>query len=248
MSGLDDAARRALVRLLWRSVADQDDHDSCEPDDRLDICDAWQALGFGDHWPGAEAAANRLSLAKRAELSSRFRHVTGAIGDAVFSLEEPTPIYRYSARYTVGLGADPRMAAFVMLNPSTADQDQLDPTLRRCRGFALREGCDRMTIVNLYAWRATDPADMWRAADPIGPGNDEVIAEVCRAADLVICGWGGGQAKNAAQRERFTARAARVRSMLREAGVELHHLGLTNGGQPTHPLYLPGATPVTRWT
>jgi len=167
------------------------------------------------------------------------RRLDGAIGAAWFSDDEPAT-YRYLAMYPIAPGAASRTCVFVMLNPSTADHDQFDPTLRRCRAFAIREGCNVMKIVNIYALRSTDPAALWTAADPIGPENDAMIEAVCEVADLVVCGWGAHGERN--------GRGDSVRFDLLRAGVKLHRLGrLTKGGEPRHPLYLPKNAPLTRW-
>lgn len=60
---------------------------------------------------------------------------------------------------------------FVMLNPSTADAEQDDPTIRRCLGYAFRWGFARLIVTNLYALRSTDPRALWEHPDPIGPGK-----------------------------------------------------------------------------
>lgn len=141
-------------------------------------------------------------------------------------------IYRYSLDRTWQHGG-PR-ALFVMLNPSTADAHLDDPTIRRCKGFALALGCTGVTVVNLYAYRATKPADLWRAEDPVGPENDEHLADTLTSwRDLgwpVIGAWGAN------------AEPERVRDVLRLVdGIEWTALSVTAGGMPGHPLYISGA-------
>lgn len=75
-------------------------------------------------------------------------------------------------------------------NPSTADESRLDPTLWRLRAYAHRFGFRAFTMLNLFAYRATDPRVLRRAADPMGPDNDRYLLEVCRQAALVVCCWG----------------------------------------------------------
>lgn len=159
---------------------------------------------------------------------------------ALFQL--PESYARLSAcgtyRYTLGRRwtQDPSQGAavFVMLNPSTADAEKDDPTIVRCRNFAKALGCGALHVVNLYAYRATKPADLWRCADPIGPENDEVLRETFKAAARedrpVIAAWGA----NAEPR-----RAEFVGVLANAAGVTLTALGVTKAGQPRHPLYLP---------
>lgn len=85
-------------------------------------------------------------------------------------------LYRYRLDRRWGYG--PRVA-WIMLNPSTADSEAEDATSRRVQAFSRRWGFSALTVVNLYAWRATDPTDLWTAQDPVGPENDRHIAEVC---------------------------------------------------------------------
>jgi hypothetical protein len=167
---------------------------------------------------------------------------------ALFDL--PTTYARISDdglyRYTLGrrwapLGG-PAAAVFVMLNPSTADAERDDNTIVRCRNFAKDLGCGGLHVVNLYAYRATKPADLWRAADPIGPENDEVLRATFLTAhgegSPVIAAWG---ANAKADREAFVSVLARA------AGVTLTALGVTKDHAPRHPLYLPASARPERW-
>lgn len=119
--------------------------------------------------------------------------------------------------------------AYIMLNPSTADGSQDDPTIRKCVGFAERLGYGSFSIVNLFAYRATDPKELKTIADPEGPGNNAIIKNVCSAADFVIAAWGvhGGLRK----------RDTEVIKLL--DCVKIYCLGITKDGNPKHPLYTP---------
>ncbi len=130
-------------------------------------------------------------------------------------------------------------ANFLMLNPSTADETVLDPTCARARDYAERWGYGSLLVTNLFAWRATDPRAMRSAEDPVGAGNDAAILSAARAAKLVVCAWGNHGA--------HLGRSAHVRHRLRDAGIALHVLRLNAGGEPAHPLYLPGALAPRRW-
>ncbi|MEZ4403802.1 MAG: DUF1643 domain-containing protein [Kofleriaceae bacterium] len=159
-------------------------------------------------------------------------------------LERPGAVLSGCGRYRYQLRRDlpgpPRrgVVGFVLLNPSTADADHDDPTLRRCLGFAARWGAAGVVVGNLFAWRATDPRALAAAPDPVGPHNDRHLAAIAAAADLVVCGWGVHGAG---------ARAAAVIARLAATATPLYHLGLTAGGQPRHPLYLPATTRRRRW-
>lgn len=104
-------------------------------------------------------------------------------------------LYRYSLHREWRVGYDvPRWVTFVMLNPSTANAHQDDPTIRRCIGFAKSLGGTGLAVVNLYAFRATSPADLWTTPDPVGPNNDHHLAlflEMAARYDFpIIAAWG----------------------------------------------------------
>jgi hypothetical protein len=116
-----------------------------------------------------------------------------------------------------------------MLNPSTADAERDDPTIRRCIGFSQAWGFGSAEIVNLFALRATDPGVLRVHADPVGPETDDHILSAAARAEVVIAAWGAfGFA---------TSRAEHVLSLL--SNKRLHCLGRTRSGAPRHPLYLP---------
>lgn len=120
--------------------------------------------------------------------------------------------------------------AFGMLNPSTADHLKLDPTITRCCKRAMAGGAGGLIVWNLFAWRATDPADMKRAADPVGRLNNLAMARAVQASALTIAGWGAHGS--------HLGRDAEVRRLLAMAGEPLHALAFTADGRPRHPLYL----------
>lgn len=138
-------------------------------------------------------------------------------------------------RYRLGRTWDnskPIYANFLMLNPSTADEVILDPTVTRCLAFARTWGYGALVVTNLFGWRATEPADMKAAEDPVGPENDQHILETALFAGVVVCAWGNHGV--------WLGRNEAVVRMLRDAGVKLHVLKInTATKQPAHPLYLP---------
>jgi hypothetical protein len=145
-------------------------------------------------------------------------------------------LYRYQLhrRWMIGRG----WAVFIMLNPSTADARIDDPTIRRCMGFARCWGNEGLIVGNLYGFRATDPAALSRASDPVGPRNDDILNEIFAFAQLpnsrVICGWGTNASKS--ERPFVVTRA------IERAGCEPHCLGTTKDGHPRHPLYVSADT------
>ena len=147
---------------------------------------------------------------------------------------DPARAYRYLLTRTWDLAKPP--VTWVMLNPSTADAHTDDPTCTRVIRFARREGYGGITVVNLFAYRATDPAVLRVVPDPAGPLNDAFIRGACPPGRTVIAAWGAGEA--------LAARGAAVAGMLAAAGVPLHALGVTGQGQPRHPLYVPASAPL----
>lgn len=141
-----------------------------------------------------------------------------------------SPCGRYRYRLTRRWGDGPT-CGFVMLNPSTADADQDDPTIRRCIGFAKREGCGGLIVVNLFAWRSTSPLGLLDADDPVGPdADDHLLLAIDQVDGPLIAAWGVWN--------RGT-RPGDVRAMI---GKHCVCLGKTKDGHPRHPLYVKGET------
>lgn len=128
----------------------------------------------------------------------------------------------------------------IMLNPSTADALLDDPTIRRGIAFARREGFGGIIVINLCAFRATQPDDMKKADDPIGPINDDQIRllfELAASSGVpVLAAWGANGT--------FRNRDTEVRLIALETGVDLVCLGTTKDGHPRHPLYVAGDQPL----
>lgn len=165
------------------------------------------------------------------------------ISSAVISADH---LYRYELRRAWGtLGPT---ATFVMLNPSTADAHVDDPTIRRCVGFAQREGCDSLTVINLLAWRATNPRDLPADWSAIGPDNDATWSQVVGDTGPLIAAWGSASALQGMAAVPFRTQIARFAKLCRERGVDLMCLGTTKNGQPRHPLYVRADQPLVRFT
>jgi hypothetical protein len=150
-------------------------------------------------------------------------------GGATF---DPSGAYRYH----LWREWDPALPSvtFVMLNPSTADAEQADPTTRRCIGFAQAWGYGRLEVVNLFAYRATSPADLFKACEPVGAQNGDWLVQATRG-QAVVAAWGNG--------------ATRLGNALPEQpGTTLSCLGTTSLGQPRHPLYVPAGQRLVPWT
>lgn len=138
----------------------------------------------------------------------------------------------------------PQSVVFIMLNPSTADGDKDDPTIRRCVSFAKAWGYDRMEVVNLFAFRATNPEQLLaldHGDEPWGADNHRQIdrlldGDVCSDVGMIVCAWGchGG---HLGQDEIVMGW---IQEHWRIADIPVMALRLTKDGQPCHPLYLPG--------
>lgn len=138
--------------------------------------------------------------------------------------------YRYSLSRDTGLlTPDKGIVLFIMLNPSTADAFTEDPTIRRCMGFAKTWGHSGLVVGNLYALRATNPKELWKADNPIGRNNDYWLKQMMSETKDVVCAWG-----NNAQPDR----AREFINIARELYVNLWCLGINKDGSPRHPLYI----------
>ena len=137
--------------------------------------------------------------------------------------------YRYALwrNWSGGPNRASNYVMFVALNPSTADETQDDPTIRRCIAFARSWGYASVCVTNLFALRATHPRDLLADAAPVGPRNDHHIRNIARNAQLIVAAWGMHGA--------HLGRAAKAKKLL----PKLHYLRLTKAGEPGHPLYLP---------
>lgn len=163
----------------------------------------------------------------------------GKLGTATFS---DCSKYRYTLdrpleSYTDAIGR----VSFLMLNPSTASADKNDPTVAKCCRYALAAGATELTVINIFAYRSTDPEALKTAEDPIGQGNDQYILDVVSQSTMTICAWGKhGDILN---------RGRALTKMLLDNGLgeRLYYLHLNGDGSPGHPLYLPLANVPQKW-
>lgn len=141
---------------------------------------------------------------------------------AIYSLCEK---YRYLLVYKTGI-ANNRLAVGVFANPSTATADQPDPTLRRWRTYCRDWGFGQAAVLNVRAWRETNPKLLPPDPESYGPDNFGFILSVCSKAELLVCGWGklGGKA------------GLDVLDGIK--AYNPHALRLNKDGSPQHPLYL----------
>jgi hypothetical protein len=123
---------------------------------------------------------------------------------------------------------------FIMLNPSTADAEKDDPTIRRCIGFAKDWGYGGIYVVNLFSLRATNPKDLLTAPFVVGIENEKWFRRMSCLAHLVVCAWGNSSIVNKLQK-----RLDHGWKPLSWISKPLHYIELSKDGTPKHPLYLP---------
>jgi hypothetical protein len=151
----------------------------------------------------------------------------------------PDRQYRYALWRDWSSWSNMRTLVVIGLNPSTADESEDDPTIRRCIAFAKREQCGRLVMLNLFALRATDPRVMKAHDEPVGFENDAVIRHWTRDeydwSNIVVAAWGVHGV--------HMGRSLTVRLLT----PQLYCFGVTKDGHPRHPLYLRNDTPLVRY-
>jgi len=142
-----------------------------------------------------------------------------------------------SGRYRYALwrawSADYPRIAFILLNPSTADEQRNDSTIRRCMGFARAWQFGAVEVVNLFAYRATDGRELLKVVDPVGEENNLFLMRAVERCSTVVVGWGTRGTLLGRDREVISLLAGRK---------DVYCLGTTKGGYPRHPLYVRGDT------
>lgn len=116
---------------------------------------------------------------------------------------------------------------FIMLNPSTADANEDDPTIGRCIGFAKSWGYGGIMVGNLFAYRSTDPKQLLSVENPVGDENQKCVKEMQDECEIIVCAWGNAPVFPYESFTGFDERKA-------------HYLKITKKGYPAHPLYLKG--------
>lgn len=149
------------------------------------------------------------------------------ISGAVFS-QDSKKTYRYSLWRE--LDGDRGPVLFIMLNPSTANATKDDPTVRRCIGYAKMWGHRKLYVGNIFSYRATDPRQLKKADEPIGPLNNTHLVDMAKDSELVIAAWG--------THGNLFGRGMKVWSLMSHEGIGLSYLRMTKFGHPSHPLYL----------
>lgn len=157
-----------------------------------------------------------------------------------------SPCERYRYRLERDIQSTGPVVLLVGVNPSTADATNNDPTIRKELGFGQRLGWRKIIKGNVFAYRATDVGELAHAPDPIGPDNIEHLIAMVADADLIIPCWGNRLKIPSRLRHHLDATA----KFLRQADHPLSPVrifGLTQTGDPMHPLMLAYKTPLVAW-
>jgi len=166
------------------------------------------------------------------ELQHKQNIVAGRQYGAVF---DASGMYRYSL-WRAWYADHPRIV-FIMLNPSTADEQRNDPTIRRCIEFARTWQFGSVEVVNLFAYRATDMKELLKVDDPVGEENDRFIVKAVEGCSTIVVGWG--------TKGTLLGRDRQVMQLL-TSKQDVYCLGMTKDGHPRHPLYVKGDTRLSR--
>jgi hypothetical protein len=187
------------------------------------------------------------AIERRCEFSPcrRWRYTLWREWPSLFTLPTGHELPQSQCRMTAGLppyrtDAGPPYLMVIGLNPSTADERQDDPTIRRCISFAKRWGFGALCMTNLFAWRDTDPEAMKRVPDPVGPENDQWLSRASEGAGLILAAWGTHGTRRQRDRDAMDA--------LVSAWHKLHALKTNTDGTPSHPLYIPANTVPASFT
>ena len=189
----------------------------------------------------AVAGSARPADVRLSELGGRlgldYRQGVGPEGLPEQYLFSPDARYRYAfARWwgTQDLGS---ATIWVLLNPATGDTEgRRRPTLERCITWSRGWSSTGLVIVNLFAYRATNPRELTAVSDAVGPANDEVLAALTGAGQRTMVAWGA--------RGALRDRSRQVAPVL----VDPLCLALTSRGEPRHPLYVRGMAGPRPWT
>ena len=166
-------------------------------------------------------------------MSDVARATQAAPTGAVFSADK---LHRWALWRRWGPGP---AVAFIGLNPSTADEQQDDPTVRRCIRFTKAWDYDALFMLNIFAFRSTDPMTLRVVPDPIGDENDRYLTSWSAATVMTVAAWGVHGS--------YLDRENAVRRLFAERGLALRYLRLTKAGHPGHPLYLPKTLVPVKW-
>lgn len=156
------------------------------------------------------------------------------------ALLSPSRTYRYILSRSWCSSSTPNQLIVIGLNPSKADARVDDPTVKKLIFITRRFGYNALMLLNLFAYRATDPKELLKVEDPIGPMNNEILESYCSGIGDIVLAWGNGGT--------YMERGREVMNMLLPTNKLLKCFGKTGQGHPCHPLYLPKETKIVPWS
>lgn len=169
----------------------------------------------------------------QANLIDRFQEATAERGGPSSGAEfSPCRTYRYALWRIWDWQSHANCVMFIGCNPSTADEERNDTTISKCMGFAKKWGYGGIYMLNLYGFRATDPADLLKAEQPIGPANDEAFGYYRSRVGLVVAAWGSCIPRKQQPRMEYRARIDQVTTCI---WGSIYCLGFTKDQSPRHP-------------
>jgi hypothetical protein len=148
-------------------------------------------------------------------------------GGAIFSVGRK---YRYKLWRKLD-HKNPLRILWIMLNPSTADAKIDDATIKKIRKYSARLGFGEFQVVNVYAYRATNPKELQSVEDPFGEENDYILMDAIKHTDRIVCAWGANAGED----------GRKLAALIRSMDVPMKCLKINKDGSPAHPLYQPDA-------
>lgn len=150
--------------------------------------------------------------------------------------------YRYRLER---LGPGEGNTVVIMINPSTADAETDDATIRKLKGFGQRNGWGRIIVGNLFAYRATDVKELGKVEDPVGPDNDWYLSQMFKEADRVVFAWGPPKSKLPKHLRSRWEDVLLLCDLRRITPLSIGEPAMC--GHPKHPLMLSYSLPIQKW-
>jgi hypothetical protein len=154
-----------------------------------------------------------------------------------------SPDWEYRYYLSREVSSDGIVIAYFGVNPSLADAEVDDQTVRKWKGFTIRNGGCRMIVGNLFAYRSPDVKSLAKVSDPVGPENWSYLYKILSEADILVPCWGNSNKIPAYLRGQID----KVTDVLFSSGKPVKVFGLTSNGQPKHPLMLGYDTTLREW-
>lgn len=137
------------------------------------------------------------------------------------------------------------LVLWVMLNPSTADAELDDPTIRRCIQFSKDWGFGGMLVGNLYAFRSTDKRVLYKVKDPVGPENLATVAFLQTLSTKTIAAFGNDKGPGSRLYWKLIEQAGF--NSINTGGPQILCVGHNKDQSPKHPLYVEKKASLTFW-